>query len=164
MGITALTANSLARPLHTLQRWWQQLQTLPFPASCLWASDVRGTTQSDPCTVPVVTLRRARTMTCVATGHSHAATSNLQSPCHPAAKAPALPAFRRLNHRDFPSHANGLVRPDLLVLEPHSCTLSTLRVLHRPANLARPGGLVISGRMADVCAELDRLVALEALH
>jgi hypothetical protein len=27
---------------------------------------------------------------------------------------------------------------------------------------ARPGRLVISGRMADVCAELERLAAMEA--
>lgn len=34
----------------------------------------------------------------------------------------------------------------------------------RPLRVVRaaPGRLVISGRMADVCAELDRLVALEA--
>lgn len=35
---------------------------------------------------------------------------------------------------------------------------------HPASSLARPGGLVITGRLEDVCAELDRLVALEELH
>ncbi|RYF07292.1 MAG: hypothetical protein EOO31_06955 [Comamonadaceae bacterium] len=39
----------------------------------------------------------------------------------------------------------------------------TVRVLHRTDG-SGPMRLVISGRMADVCAELDRLVAREAAH
>lgn len=49
---------------------------------------------------------------------------------------------------------------------PHSApsvTARTVRVLHR-TDAAGPMRLVISGRMADVCAELDRLVAREAAH
>lgn len=38
-----------------------------------------------------------------------------------------------------------------------------LRVLHRQPGKG-PGNMVISGRMADVCAELERLVAREASH
>ena len=45
-----------------------------------------------------------------------------------------------------------------------SCATPAVRVLYRPESLARPGGLVISGRLAAVCAELDRLVAMEELH
>lgn len=42
--------------------------------------------------------------------------------------------------------------------------LRVVRVMDRPAGRAATAGnrLVISGRMADVCAELDRLAALEA--
>ena len=51
---------------------------------------------------------------------------------------------------------------------PQQMALATVRVLPRPAR--RPlrvvhsaqGRMVISGRLADVCAELDRLAALEA--
>jgi len=40
--------------------------------------------------------------------------------------------------------------------------LRVVRVVDTPRCAAPAGGLVISGRMADVCAELDRLAALEA--
>lgn len=40
--------------------------------------------------------------------------------------------------------------------------LRVLRVIDRGNNHVGSERLVISGRMADVCAELDRLVALEA--
>ncbi|RYF01282.1 MAG: hypothetical protein EOO32_04450 [Comamonadaceae bacterium] len=52
------------------------------------------------------------------------------------------------------------------VQAPHSApsvSARTVRVLHR-TDAAGPMRLVISGRMADVCAELDRLVAREAAH
>lgn len=41
-------------------------------------------------------------------------------------------------------------------------TLRVVRVLEPSAPRAVAGRMVISGRMADVCAELDRLAALEA--
>ena len=40
--------------------------------------------------------------------------------------------------------------------------LRVVRVVDASAALAGAGRMVISGRMADVCAELDRLAALEA--
>lgn len=39
--------------------------------------------------------------------------------------------------------------------------LRVVRVLEAPQSSAFAGRMVISGRMADVCAELDRLAALE---
>jgi hypothetical protein len=58
----------------------------------------------------------------------------------------------------------------LRTISPASCTrfadtVPTLRVLRVTENDQRvcgAGRMVISGRMADVCAELDRLAALEA--
>jgi hypothetical protein len=41
--------------------------------------------------------------------------------------------------------------------------LRVVRVLEPSASRAVAGRMVISGRMADVCAELDRLAAQEAL-
>ena len=41
-------------------------------------------------------------------------------------------------------------------------TLRVLRVAENGPRSDCAGRMVISGRMADVCAELDRLVALEA--
>jgi hypothetical protein len=40
--------------------------------------------------------------------------------------------------------------------------LRVVRVVDGPGAAASAGRMVISGRMADVCAELDRLAALEA--
>jgi hypothetical protein len=40
--------------------------------------------------------------------------------------------------------------------------LRVVRVLEPSAPRANAGRMVISGRLADVCAELDRLAALEA--
>lgn len=40
--------------------------------------------------------------------------------------------------------------------------LRVVRVMDASAALSGAGRMVISGRMADVCAELDRLAALEA--
>lgn len=44
----------------------------------------------------------------------------------------------------------------------HPRTLRVLRVLEPQQPRAAAGRMVISGRMADVCAELDRLAAAEA--
>lgn len=42
--------------------------------------------------------------------------------------------------------------------------LRVVRVVDAAHSPASAGRMVISGRMADVCAELDRLAALEAAH
>lgn len=51
-------------------------------------------------------------------------------------------------------------QPDAAPAKP----LRVVRVLEANAPRSRAGRMVISGRMADVCAELDRLAALEALQ
>ncbi|PUE48883.1 hypothetical protein B9Z47_04970 [Limnohabitans sp. 2KL-1] len=43
-------------------------------------------------------------------------------------------------------------------------SLRVLRIHESDQGLACAGRMVISGRMADVCAELDRLAALETRH
>jgi hypothetical protein len=45
---------------------------------------------------------------------------------------------------------------------PRQKALRVLRIAEQGDTSACAGRMVISGRMADVCAELDRLVALEA--
>lgn len=63
----------------------------------------------------------------------------------PAAHARTRPAV----HRAAPVHAARTAR------------LRVVRVLEGPQAAAGAGRMVISGRMADVCAELERLAALE---
>jgi hypothetical protein len=48
------------------------------------------------------------------------------------------------------------------VTRPRARPLRVVRVLEAHPAPAGAGRMVISGRMADVCAELDRLAALEA--
>ena len=52
----------------------------------------------------------------------------------------------------------------LALVQPHLHTPVSCVVRSANSSLAKPGGLVITGRLEDVCAELDRLVALEELH
>jgi hypothetical protein len=47
-------------------------------------------------------------------------------------------------------------------LEPQNKPLRIVRILESDQPRAAVGRMVISGRMADVCAELDRLAACEA--
>ncbi len=69
------------------------------------------------------------------------------------------PEPRKMNIAHSP-HARARTRGNAVTIRP-------LRVLHvveagQPSSQA--GRLVISGRMADVCAELDRLAAFEHSH
>jgi hypothetical protein len=56
---------------------------------------------------------------------------------------------------------NGPVRQPPVQPQPAKA-LRVVRVVEPSAARAMAGRMVISGRMADVCAELDRLAALEA--
>lgn len=48
------------------------------------------------------------------------------------------------------------------VVQPRVMPLRVVRVVEQGQSASSSGRLVISGRMADVCAELDRLAAREA--
>ncbi|WP_066707935.1 hypothetical protein [Curvibacter delicatus] len=70
----------------------------------------------------------------------------------PAARLDTLPACqRRLNRSD--------VAPSRLV---QRRPLRVVRIMEAGQAPAQVGRMVISGRLADVCAELDRLAACEA--
>jgi len=78
----------------------------------------------------------------------------------PAPAAPSMPyAAQDLHHRlrqaaPAPMRRANVYRP-----------LRMVRVMEAGQNASQVGRMVISGRMADVCAELDRLAAFEApLH
>ncbi len=90
----------------------------------------------------------------------------LLSPIQPTPVAPARPA------RPCPAASRGQAGSSRAVmpsaLQAAACgrqasrPLRVVRVMDRDGNRARAGNrMVISGRMADVCAELDRLAALE---
>ncbi len=54
------------------------------------------------------------------------------------------------------------IRPVSSICSPRSAALRVVRVRDAQAPSDEMGRMVISGRMADVCAELDRLAAHEA--
>lgn len=80
----------------------------------------------------------------------------------------ALPRSTGVDDAGLGFSANGfdasrqcLARPARAAIRP----LRIVRVLDHDSSPANVGRMVISGRMADVCAELDRLVAREqTLH
>jgi len=86
---------------------------------------------------------------------------------NPYLRATALAAARC---KPLPAHAgaerSAPVRLGLALQRPLRCArplpLRVLRITDSQAQPGNVGRLVISGRMADVCAELDRLAALEA--
>jgi len=59
-----------------------------------------------------------------------------------------------------PPHPRACNRGNAVTLRP----LRVLRVVEAGQPSSQAGRLVISGRMADVCAELDRLAAIEHSH
>ncbi len=69
----------------------------------------------------------------------------------PAVSAPAMPCSNA---------AAAVVRNSRPVPRP----LRVVRVMEAGQSRSQVGRMVISGRMADVCAELDRLAACEAAH
>lgn len=71
------------------------------------------------------------------------------TPGRPAMMAPALPSVR--------NPALAAVRS-----RPMQRPLRVVRVMEAGQPRSQVGRMVISGRMADVCAELDRLAACEA--
>ncbi len=88
----------------------------------------------------------------------------------PATPAPAWPgAVAARMPRDEPTLAAAGSRsqsptPGTEAPCSHAQARRVVRVLRTAASGADAGRLVISGRMADVCAELDRMAAREALQ
>lgn len=87
------------------------------------------------------------------------ATPGQPQPTTCSAFKPAVPNFRR----------TGTLRSHTLRTQPNATAhtvvrrpLRMVRVMEAGQTSSQVGRMVISGRMADVCAELDRLVAHEA--
>lgn len=133
MRIASLTFSAFSHPLHTLARWLQ-------PA-------MHG-------------------------GYEHGATARPARTCKPpvpAHAAPTCPAAARMPRDEAMPAAAGArglqhgTTPGTDAPHGHTQARHVVRVLRTAASGADAGRLVISGRMADVCAELDRMAAREAL-
>lgn len=82
-----------------------------------------------------------------------AAPASAQRPVLAMAPAKRPPSVQRT--KSFDRHATRVSQPRVIPLR-------VVRVVEQGQSAASSGRLVISGRMADVCAELDRLAAREA--
>jgi hypothetical protein len=143
MGIAFLTFSAFSQPLHALARWLQ-------PAMHGGARDA------------------ARTRTCKAPLVAHA------NPAWPGASVPldGLPPANTGNTAAPPCGGEPLrsattpptpTRTSGHAASRHAAPRRVVRVLRTAATGTDTGRLVISGRMADVCAELDRMADREAL-
>ncbi len=71
-------------------------------------------------------------------------------------------AYRLLN--PLQNATRGFIPSQALHCTPRPLPLRVARVMEAHHNRKNAGRMVISGRMADVCAELDRLAELENKH
>ena len=79
----------------------------------------------------------------------------------PAAQRPVL-AMPPATRRSPVYRANDCGGRTTRLAQPKVMPLRVVRVVEQGQSASSSGRLVISGRMADVCAELDRLAAREA--
>ncbi len=79
----------------------------------------------------------------------------------PAPQTPTATTTCLVSRPTFPK-GSGTAIPPIQAREQAKRPLRVLRVVEKGQHRTHVGRMVISGRMADVCAELDRLAAREA--
>lgn len=158
MEIAFWTAKALARPLHALQRWWKN-PTRTYaatshhpaggsqPALAITRYATRDGASASPAKEDHSIYHGNKALPCCAPS-TLVIPTRLRLPCsvatHPApVKNHRTSAWTASKNRD--------------VLKP-------LRPMRCSASAQEAGHFFIAGRMADVCAELDRLAAHEAAH
>lgn len=172
IALSTLTFSTLPAPLRTLTRWLQQAMRLE--------------TTGSPHRNAAATTSCADSLRGHATPHRHETGVDATAANH----RPALPAGHRPLRGNWPFNvrppvtaADAPTRPQTVATRsflpassPASrrdtffASLTTEGNAHRPARVLRrvsdagTGRLVIAGRMADVCAELDRMAASEGLR
>lgn len=172
MGIALSALTLLPSPLRALSRWLQQDQRLeaepdtrPHPASTHSGSqNALPSGQRPHATAPERENRSpAPTSVRPLRGSWPFNVRPAPAPAQPADR-PHHPYSSSANRSFFPASSSRGSRDAFLaslVVDP--CARSAPRVLRRTTDDST-GKLVITGRMADVCAELERLAALEALQ
>lgn len=159
MEIAFWTAKALARPFHAFQRWWKNPATADAAATTRLASGSEPSlpATSHPTNIWVNTTEinayhrdpnQIESLLCDLP-------STLVSPMHLCLphNVAALPAPIK-NRRTSPCTATAKNRDTQKLQRPMRCS----------ASKPEAGHFFIAGRMADVCAELDRLAAREAAH
>ena len=135
IGIIA-SANSTSGSLAVVRTIWQALTARFRPA------------QASPAPAPFMLAAAARRMV--------AGVSEASVPAHTATKAVAAQAFHT-------GGIGGQKQCQTVVKASSPRRLKVIRELEAGINPSCAGRMVISGRMADVCAELDRMAQKESL-
>ncbi len=137
MGIALLAASAFVHPLHALGLWWRRQRTHAMAPACraLAPSVARHAAH------PGAALRHAISTTAL----------DVAAPSEAEKRAQSRPVAAESARTALPLSAARATGPHRAV-----------RVLRRPG--AGSDRLVISGRMVDVCAELERLAAREVPH
>jgi hypothetical protein len=174
IALSTLTFSTLPAPLRAWTRWLQQVMRLE-------------TTTGSPHRSASATTACADSLRGHATPHRHETGGDAKASAN---VRPALPASHRPLRGNWPFNVRppvtaadaparqqtGATRSFLPASSPASrrdtffAALATEGSSHRPARVFRrasdagTGRLVIAGRMADVCAELDRMAASEGLR
>ena len=155
MKVDFWTASAFARPLHALHRWWYGPTALAtnslssgIGAVLPLAADSIDIAANSSNTNENINVER---VSLAPVSYRPAAWEpiHFHSPCSlvtPTASQKTLRTGSRLTA----ARRHGTQRP--------------VRVLHRSASSHEAGHFFIAGRMADVCAELERLAAHEAAH
>lgn len=170
MGIALFTLSALQSPVRSLKKLFASAEQTPAGRMALRAqAETREPTESGNAS-PFIFQRRATDVAALHRAEQHqgqrAPRGNWPFTVKPPARAPESPARSPDTHRSFlPTHMAGSKRQAFLsAVGTTSCSPRTTKVLRRTSDAAGTGRLVIAGRMADVCAELDRLAASEALR
>lgn len=147
MGLALITLSALSQPLHALVHWFhpgrRPHSQSAMPPTRTSSVCLKGTS---PCAVTSIAARSK---------------PPFQQTTSTASTAVAVSASARLH-----TSVHLQCAPSSIAEPGTTSRLSTrrqVRVLH-PASRPEVGRMVISGRMADVCTELERMVACEAWH
>lgn len=162
MGIALWTATAFVRPLHALQRWWQGPGSTP-PAC---AHAVPGSHFGNPHAPAPVRQCAGNLPASPAAGEDGCTPTTTVPQSFCSALEPVIPVRYRL--------PCNLTTPAPLPKTPRSSPCASAAKNRESSRSARPlhgsvptpeaGHFFLAGRMADVCAELDRLAAHEAAH
>ena len=147
MGLALFAFSALAQPFHALVHWLQPQTGVPAPNAARLASNANGCREvfsPGPTTVadPLSTL---------------SSSWSAGDGCLAVSAPTSTRSHRSVRLQSAPSGPSGIRTPG------RQGTHRPVRVLHSPPR-SNAGRMVIAGRMADVCAELERMVACETRH
>lgn len=169
MGIALFTLSAVQNPLRSLKKLLANPAGTPKDRLDLLVQPV-GMRRTRPGNSPASASRSDEAQALVPSNSTEAQAQrplrgNWPFTAKPPVRTPESPNRPSAPHRSFlPTHMAGSKRQAFLAsVGADNCPPQSTRVLRRTSDPGS-GRLVIAGRMADVCAELDRLAASEALR